>query len=70
MSKVHWPDLLRAGLTRLRLRPDEFWALTPSELMVMLGHGAGDAPMGRARLADLLRLYPDETHSVKKERKA
>ena len=59
MSHVNWPDLMRAGLVQLRLRPSEFWALTPAELMMMLGHGAGNAPMGRARLADLLRAFPD-----------
>ncbi len=70
MSAVNWPDLMRAGITRLRLRPDEFWALTPAELMVMLGHGSGDAPMGHARLADLLRLYPDDARGAQDERKA
>ena len=65
MSAVNWPDLMRAGMTS-----DEFWALTPSELMVMLGHDSGDAPMGRARLADLLRLYPDDARGATKERKA
>ncbi|MEM9579976.1 MAG: rcc01693 family protein [Pseudomonadota bacterium] len=62
MSTVGWPALMRAGLGKLGLRPAEFWALTPAELMVMLGHGSRDgAPMGRARLSDLLRLYPDTT---------
>ena len=60
MSRVNWPDFIRAGLVQLRLQPVEFWALTPAELMVMLGHGSGNAPMGRARLADLLRVYPDK----------
>ncbi|MGH1577206.1 rcc01693 family protein [Planktotalea sp.] len=59
MKLVNWPQLMRAGLVQLRLGPGEFWALTPAELMVMLGHGAGNAPMGRARLSDLLRAYPD-----------
>lgn len=59
MKRVNWPDLMRAGLVRLRLKPAEFWALTPAELLLMLGHGGFDAPMGRARLADLLRAYPD-----------
>lgn len=59
MTAVNWPELMRAGLVRLRLQPAQFWALTPAELMVMLGHGGGEAPMGRARLADLLRAYPD-----------
>jgi len=62
VSAVQWPALMRAGLHRLCLKPAEFWALTPAELMVMLGHGAGGdvGPMGRARLTDLLRQYPDQ----------
>lgn len=63
MTQVSWPHLMRAGMGTLGLRPAEFWALTPAELMVMLGHGAGGSnggPMGRARLSDLLRQYPDE----------
>ncbi len=69
MSHVNWPDLMRAGFTRLRLQPAEFWALTPAELMMMLGQGAGNAPMGRARLADLLRAYPDAPRGADDERK-
>ena len=35
-----WPGLMRAGLIGLRLKPAEFWALTPAELRLMLGEGA------------------------------
>lgn len=66
---VDWPSLIRAGLVQLRLRPVEFWALTPAELMTMLGHSAGSAPMGRARLADLLRAFPDDSAGSSHERK-
>lgn len=59
MSGINWPELMRAGMSGLRLKPAEFWALTPAELMLMLGQGGGMAPMGRARLDDLLRAYPD-----------
>lgn len=69
MKAVNWPELMRAGLVQLRLKPVEFWALTPAELMVMLGHGAGQAPMGRARLGDLLRAYPDAPMRTGDERK-
>ena len=68
MSRINWPDIMRAGLVQLRLRPVEFWALTPAELMVMLGHGGVSATMGRARLTDLLRLYPDVPASENDER--
>lgn len=54
-----WPGLLRQGVRGLGLKPAEFWALTPSELWLMLGPDAGDMPMGRSRLDDLIRAYPD-----------
>ncbi len=41
---------MRAGLRGLRLRPAEFWALTPAELMLMLGQDGLAPRMGRARL--------------------
>ncbi|WP_417244171.1 rcc01693 family protein [Celeribacter sp.] len=56
---VDWPALMRAGIRGLGLRPSEFWALTPAELLIMLGSGSGSAPMGRARLDELARAYPD-----------
>lgn len=59
MSGFDWPALMRAGLHGLGLRPDQFWQLTPAELAMMLGQGGGDAPMGRARLEELARAYPD-----------
>lgn len=68
MTHINWPDLMRAGLVQLRLRPDQFWALTPSELMIMLGQGGSHAPMDQARLTDLLRLYPDGAASLDIER--
>ena len=58
---MDWPNLLRAGLHGLRLRPAEFWALTPAELQVMLGLDAKLMPMARDRLAELgarLSRYP------------
>lgn len=54
-----WPALMRIGLMGLGLRPAEFWALTPAEFLVMTGAGSGTAPMGRARLEELARAYPD-----------
>ncbi|PVH29607.1 rcc01693 family protein [Pararhodobacter oceanensis] len=57
---LDWPGLLRAGLHGLGLRPAEFWALTPLELMLMLGREArADALFTRDRLENLLRRYPD-----------
>ncbi|NNU81911.1 phage tail assembly chaperone [Halovulum dunhuangense] len=60
MSGVDWPRLMRLGLVELGLAPDAFWALTPAELMLMAGGGAGGAgAMTRAGLDALARIYPD-----------
>ena len=61
MSQVDWGRLMRAGIRGLRLTPSEFWALTPAELTLMLGEGAGALPMTRDRLEALGRAYPDKT---------
>lgn len=61
MSGFDWPVLMRAGIGGLRLRPAEFWALTPVELMLLLGIEGRRAPMGRARLMELARAFPDRT---------
>lgn len=55
---LDWPALMRAGLSGLHLRPDQFWRLTPAELRLMLGQGAAPA-MDRAGFDALLRAYPD-----------
>ncbi len=58
---MDWAGLLRRGLLDLRLRPAEFWALTPVELMVMLGLEQAAPPLTRARLAELAAAFPDRT---------
>jgi len=50
---------MRAGIRGLGLRPDQFWALTPAELALMLGIEAGSPAMTRDRLAELAARYPD-----------
>ncbi len=61
-----WPGLMRAGFQGLGLTPDQFWALTPAELLMMLGEGqGGPAPMGRAGLDALAARFPDVTPKVK-----
>lgn len=60
MSGLDWPGLMRAGMQGLRLRPEQFWALSPAELLLMLGQGGGDAPLSRARLEALAEAYPDK----------
>lgn len=57
-----WPAMMRAGLRHLGLRPAEFWALSPVELMLMLGLEAGPKAMARSRLEELARAYPDKTN--------
>ena len=63
---LDWPGLMRAGMQGLGLRPEEFWALTPVELRLMLGRdGSGSVPLARARLDELLRAYPDQKGGMK-----
>jgi uncharacterized phage protein (TIGR02216 family) len=59
VSGLDWPGLMRAGLRGLGLTPEQFWRLTPVELLVMLGIEAGPAPFTRARLEELARAFPD-----------
>lgn len=54
-----WPGLMQTGLHGLGLQPQQFWALTPAELRLMLGRAAGTGPMGRTRLEELARAFPD-----------
>lgn len=57
---MDWTGLMRLGLQGLRLTPDAFWALSPIELLVMLGAAGGTPPVTRARLEDLVARFPDE----------
>ncbi|NHF72082.1 rcc01693 family protein [Paracoccus xiamenensis] len=59
MNGLDWPGLMRAGMTGLRLTPDQFWSLTPAELALMLGVDPAAAPMTRSRLAAMSRAWPD-----------
>jgi uncharacterized phage protein (TIGR02216 family) len=51
-----WPALLKLALQG-GLRPAEFWALTPRELVLTLGLDEVAQPLNRARLLELERLY-------------
>jgi uncharacterized phage protein (TIGR02216 family) len=56
---IDWRGLMRVGLHELRLRPDQFWRLTPAELRIMMGVDAATPPLTRARLAELAAAFPD-----------
>lgn len=61
---LDWAGLMRAGMRGLRLRPDQFWALTPAELALMLGVEAGPPAMTRDRLAELAARFPDRPRDI------
>lgn len=54
-----WASVLRFGLGRLRLPPDQFWRLSLPELRALIG--GLDAPVmaNRQGLAALMALFPD-----------
>jgi uncharacterized phage protein (TIGR02216 family) len=58
---------MAAGLGLLRLRPADFWSMTPRELEAalrgLLGPAQLDAPLPRAALAQLMCRYPDVSSS-------
>lgn len=56
---LDWPGLLQVGLGVLKLHPDQFWALTPLELKLMLGDQRAPSAMGRTGLLNLMAQYPD-----------
>ncbi|MCV2868536.1 phage tail assembly chaperone [Defluviimonas sp. WL0002] len=61
MRKFDWPALLKVGVVHLRLKPKEFWRLTPAELVLMLGGPGSVKPMDRTRLDELISAWPDKT---------
>ena len=67
MTRIAWPGLMQLGLVQLRLAPEVFWSLTPAELMLMAGQGAGRAALTRAGLADLAARFPDKPREGREE---
>jgi uncharacterized phage protein (TIGR02216 family) len=55
---------MAAGLGLLRLRPADFWSMTPKELQAaldgFLGSPLAASPMSRSALAGLMSRYPDK----------
>lgn len=56
-----WAGLLRLGLQRLKLQPDDFWRLSPCELRLMLGENPVAMPLNRQRLSELVAAFPDRS---------
>jgi len=56
---------MAAGLGLLRLRPADFWAMTPRELAAALqgigGGLPGRPPMRRHELVELIDRFPDSS---------
>lgn len=61
---LDWSALMRAGLRGLGLSPDDFWALTPAELQIMLGDPGGSTPLLSDGLAALMAVYPDKNEGA------
>lgn len=59
MSRIAWPKLMRFGLVVLRLKPAEFWDLTPAELMLMAGADEAGPALSRTGLSELIARFPD-----------
>jgi uncharacterized phage protein (TIGR02216 family) len=58
-GRFDWAALIRAGFQRLGLTPTQFWALTPAELLMLLGQDTASAPMNRRQLQALAERFPD-----------
>jgi uncharacterized phage protein (TIGR02216 family) len=58
-----WAAAMRFGLGRLRLSPQEFWSMTPLELVAAAeGYlGVGAPTLGLEGLQHLMRQFPDHT---------
>lgn len=67
MTGFDWPALMRAGLHELRMKPEDFWRLTPAELAVMIGADRVGPVMNRNRLDDLMGEFPDQAGETENE---
>ena len=54
---MNWALLLRRALM-IELTPEVFWRLSWREWAMLNGSLSG-SPLGRARLEEMMRLYPD-----------
>lgn len=61
MTPFPWAAAMQFGFGVLRLSPQEFWAMSPRELVA--AHAAiyrQTAPLDRVRFAELMNEFPDE----------
>jgi uncharacterized phage protein (TIGR02216 family) len=61
MTPFPWETAMQIGFGVLRLSPDAFWRMTPRELAAAMTvlRGAMPEMIGRARLDELMQLFPD-----------
>jgi len=59
MAQLDWAAMLRFAVRQRGMTPAAFWALTPAELMLMVGEGSGTRPLTRNRLMELQAAFPD-----------
>ena len=55
---MNWPSLMSLGLGHLRLTPEVFWSMTPTEFRAALVPYSAD-PMTRDALDRLTTQHPD-----------
>lgn len=58
MSKFPWGQLMKLGMGRLRLSPQEFWRSTLRE--IASATGVPPRPLLRQSLNELMENFPDE----------
>lgn len=59
-ERLPWEALIHAGLGRLRLSSEAFWAMTPREFTAAMGSSnPSNTPMDREALARLMARHPD-----------
>lgn len=59
MTGLDWPAMMRVGLSDLGLKPSEFWALSPAELLLLVQPQNSNIPIGRSGLDSLVEAFPD-----------
>lgn len=61
MAAFDWTAMMRVGIGQLRIPVDEFWRMTPAELMLVINpDGTLARPMGRSGFDAMQAQFPDE----------